>query len=68
MCGLILKEITCRVRIYHPRRVPVCINKVRARRRNLEWKSPGAGVQARPDRSNAGPLLIGPGLGRPWLP
>ncbi len=36
MCGLILKEITCRVRIYHPRRVPVCINKVRGHRQNLE--------------------------------
>ena len=36
MFGLILKEITCRVRIYHPRRVPVCIKEVKSPRRNLE--------------------------------
>ncbi len=36
MFGLILKEITGRVRIYHPRRVPVCIKEVRAHRQNFE--------------------------------
>ncbi len=36
MFGLILKEITCRVRIFHPRRVPVNIKEVRGRRQNLE--------------------------------
>ncbi len=36
MFGLILTEIICRVRIYHPRRVPVNIKEVRGRRQNLE--------------------------------
>ncbi len=36
MFSLILTEITCRVRIYHPRRVPVNIKEVRGRRQNLE--------------------------------
>ncbi len=36
MFGLVLTEITCRVRKYHPRRVPVNIKEVRGRRQNLE--------------------------------
>ncbi len=36
MFGLVLPEITRRVRIYHPRRVPVYIKKVRGRRQKLE--------------------------------